>query len=278
LPLANPQTAAELFQIAASIARQQSYEIECLHVIKVPKHSQPDQVSVDGREGRKLLHRLERLGRQWQVPVHTQIRIAQDPAEAILEVIRERYINLLVMGWKGSSTSQQAIFGSLVDSLIERASCDLILIKLGTSPQAYPHQLHGESSWLIPMAGGPNVQRALKFLPGLTGLYARPDLPRLCLCKIYSPDSPPGPPGELQAVAASLHHQLGKPAVPFLVRAPSVPEAIARLVWSENCEAVVLGVSQEGLLRQVIHGNIPEAIARSVECTVILVRGASGLT
>ncbi|MCY7275399.1 MAG: universal stress protein [Phormidesmis sp. CAN_BIN44] len=37
---------------------------------------------------------------------------------------------------------------------------------------------------------------------------------------------------------------------------------------------IVLGATREGLLQQVIKGNIPEEIARQCDCTVILVRGA----
>jgi CIC family chloride channel protein len=37
---------------------------------------------------------------------------------------------------------------------------------------------------------------------------------------------------------------------------------------------VVLGASREGLLQHVVKGNIPEALARGVSSTVILVRNA----
>ncbi|MFM7440800.1 MAG: chloride channel protein, partial [Snowella sp.] len=38
LPLSNPQTAPALFQIAAAIAQDKNYEIDCLQVLSVPKH------------------------------------------------------------------------------------------------------------------------------------------------------------------------------------------------------------------------------------------------
>ncbi|HEY9624444.1 MAG TPA: universal stress protein, partial [Crinalium sp.] len=53
----------------------------------------------------------------------------------------------------------------------------------------------------------------------------------------------------------------------------SVAEAIKELVQREGCDVIVLGASREGLLQQVIKGNIPEAIARTSNRTVILVRG-----
>jgi hypothetical protein len=46
------------------------------------------------------------------------------------------------------------------------------------------------------------------------------------------------------------------------------------LAHTQHYDVVVLGASREGLLQQVVHGNIPEAIARGVNSTVILVRGA----
>jgi CIC family chloride channel protein len=274
LPLSNPQTALDLFQIAAGIARHHNYEIECLQVMPVPKHSLPEQVSVDLRESRKLLHRVERLGRQWQLPVHTQIRVAQDAAGAILEVMAERHPNLLLMGWKGSTSTPGAIFGGVTDTLIRQAPGDLVLVKLGTSPRAYPHHLKGEATWLVPMAGGPNVQRAVELLPGLTELYEEPALPQIWLCKIYPPSAVMPDDREIERTARSIQQQLHKPAVSVPIRSQSVSEAVIRLAAAKNCDAVLLGASREGLLQQVIHGNIPEAIAQGVDSTVILVRGA----
>ncbi|MGB7894248.1 MAG: universal stress protein, partial [Microcoleus sp.] len=51
--------------------------------------------------------------------------------------------------------------------------------------------------------------------------------------------------------------------------------ALIDLAQNDQCDAIVLGASREGLLKQVIHGNIPEAVARGCDCTVILVRSAS---
>jgi CIC family chloride channel protein len=58
------------------------------------------------------------------------------------------------------------------------------------------------------------------------------------------------------------------------VQASSVVNGVIDLVKTENYDVVVLGASREGLLQQAVQGNIPEAIASGVDCTVILVRGA----
>ncbi|NEQ80593.1 MAG: universal stress protein, partial [Moorea sp. SIO2I5] len=51
-------------------------------------------------------------------------------------------------------------------------------------------------------------------------------------------------------------------------------DALIRLAKAQKYDVVVIGASREGLLEQAIHGNIPEAIARGVDSTVILVREA----
>ena len=273
LPLANPKTAPALLQIAIAIARAEHYELECLQVIEVPKHCFPSQTAVKTLSSRRLLHRVERSGREEEIPVHTQIRVAQDTAEAILETISQRQIDLLLMGWKGSTSTQGAIFGNVVDTLIANASCDLVLVKLGKQPPAYPDDLEEDSRWLIPMAGGPNAQRAIELLPALTASYRRPQSPQITLCRVYPPKTDPDALA-FEKTALSLKEKLHRPVTPVLVRSHSVSDAVVRVATAEDCNLVMLGASREGMLQHAIHGNIPNAIARSLNSTVILVRGA----
>jgi len=272
LPIANPDTATALFKIAVAIARERNYEIDCLYVITVPRLSSPAEVRVDTREGRKLLHRLERLARQQNISVHTQISVAQDIADGILATIRERHSNLLIMGWTGERSTTGAIFGFLVDTLIAQAPCETILVKLGTK-DCFPNDPNRERIWLIPTAGGPNAQRALGLLPSLLSLSESSDYPKLWLCKIYSPTELLPDLSILEVLQASLQKAIAQPVLPLPIRSASPAEAVINLVESEDCSLVLLGASRESLLNQFLNGNIPSTIARAVNCTVILVRG-----
>jgi CIC family chloride channel protein len=273
LPIANPETASALFQIAGAIARQYNYEIDCLQVIEISRHSSPAETPVDTREARKVMHRLERLGRRQKLAVHTQIRVAQNVSEAIVETIRERYSKTLVMGWKGRTSTQGAIFGDVVDTLIHQAPCELVLVKLSANPLLFPFYLNNRAVWLVSLAGGPNAQRALQLLPALTKLYARPDTPELWLCRVYLTSEPDPDYQSLQALSQTLENEIDKPITSVPIYSQSVVEAVTDLARARNCDVVMLGASREGLLKHAIHGNIPEAIARNVAGTVILVRG-----
>jgi CIC family chloride channel protein len=270
LPLANPDTAEALWHIARGIAIANNYEIECLQVLPIPKHSQPSQIATDTRQSRRLMQRLERLGRKSKIPVSTQIRQAHNIASAILETIQERHISLLLMGWQGNST------GDTVDTLIHQAPCDLMLVRLGSESYSYPFALTTHATWLIPNAGGPNSQKALELLPGLLGIYSHPQGVQIRLCQIYSPRDAHPDYARLQETALFLKDKLASVIIPVPVRSPSLLNALIHLAQGEEYQGIVLGVSREGLLQQVIHGNIPEAIARNTTTTIILVRSALG--
>jgi chloride channel protein, CIC family len=280
VPLANPQTAPVLLELAAAIARERNYEIECLQIITLPRSSNPTQTAVKTTRSRRLLRLAEKLGRDWDIPVHTQIRTSHDTAQAILETIKQRHINLIFMGWKGSpATSPDRVFGNVVDTLIRSAPCDLVLVKLGYGEE---EQEDGSTiascplpvawnRWLVPIAGGPNSNYALKLLPALAKLAVTPSLK---VTQVFPPSIMLPDTSKLEAAAFFLSQKLNTGVGTIPVRSYSVADAVIHLAEADHCDVVVLGASREGLLQQVVHGNIPEAIARGVNSTVILVRSA----
>lgn len=263
VPLSNPETAPMLIQMAAKIALAHDYELECLQVILIPRGQSPAETSVRTTRSRRLLKQAEQGLQHYPIPVHTQIRLAHDPAQAILEVIKERHIDLILMGWKGKTTTPGRIFGNAVDTIIRQAACEVLLVKL--------HPAATFDKWLIPMAGGPNAQEALRLLPALVKLSDQPDVR---IFQVF--DHPPtaSEAERLRHTASTLADQLTCPVVSCLSWGKPVPEAVLELANLRHCGVIMLGASREGLLQQAIKGNIPEAITRESFCNVILVRGA----
>lgn len=264
VPLSNPQTAPILLNIAVAIARHYRYELECVNVILVPRSSVPSETTVRTTQGRRLLQQAERLGRAMDIPVHTQLRVGHDAAQAILETVKERHIDLLVMGWKGSASTTGRVFGDAVDTIIRQVACELVLVKLA-APIRFDR-------WLVPIAGGPNSDQALKLLPALVSLGQHPDVQ---ICQVFDSDPDTTDITPLQKKVMIWNEKLECPVSSRELWHESVSEAVIQLAWLEQREVIMLGASREGLLQQVIKGNIPEAIARNSNRTVILVRGAA---
>ncbi|MGF1992155.1 MAG: chloride channel protein [Nostoc sp. ZfuVER08] len=299
VPIANPETAAILLQMATAIARDRHYEIECIQVILVSRHSSPSETQVRTAKSRRLLRKAEVLAKKWRIPLHTQIRVTHDVAQAILEAINEQHIDLLLMGWKGNTSTPGRIFGNVVDTIIRQATCEVVLVKLGKTHQdagtnrrgdnrnlsqtlsasprpplsASPSSPHSFNSWLVPMAGGPNSRVAIKLLPALVTLGNNP---KIRLTQVFKPSQLQPNMAVLENAIRELmrRRKLSSTVVGVPVQANSVAEGVIKLVKTEGYDVVVLGASREGLLQQAIQGNIPEAIASGVESTVILVRSA----
>jgi len=263
VPLSNPQTAAQLLQLAAAIARDRNYELECLNVITIPRGNPPAETVVRTTSGRRLLKQAEQIGRMQQVSIHTQIRVAHDPAQAMLETIKDRHIDLILMGWEGHTRTPGRVFGTVVDTIIRQAACEVVLVKFREQP-TYNH-------WLVPIAGGPNALEGLQLLPALLTLGTNPDV-RVCQVFEHAPTTSETQP--LLQLVQELSSQLNCPVMPKPLWGVPIPDAVVELAWGERCDVIMLGASREGLLKQAIQGNIPEAIASQSNRTVILVRGA----
>ncbi|NEO29864.1 MAG: universal stress protein [Symploca sp. SIO3C6] len=279
VPIANPETAPVLLRIATAIARDRDYEIECLQVIIVSRSYDPTQTEVNTTKSRKLLQEAQQLGQNWNISIHTQIRVSHDTAQAILETINERHINLILMGWKGlPSKNPGRIFGSIVDTLIRQAPCELVLVKLGQKDR----RLSKETTvpfcslplawyrWLVSIAGGPPSNHVLKIMPALLAMSKAPEIlvTQVFPSSTLTPDTT-----ALKQAKNLLNQQVNVQVEAIAAFSNSVSEGVIKLASELKCDVVVLGASREGLLQQVIKGNIPEAIARGVDTTVILLRG-----
>ncbi|MGB3651857.1 MAG: chloride channel protein [Rivularia sp. (in: cyanobacteria)] len=273
--IANPETADTLLNLAATIAKYNRYEIECLQVITISGHNKPAETPVKTAQSRALLLSAEIIGKKLQVPVHTQIRVAHNVANATLETIKDRNINTVLMGWKGGTSTPGRIFGNVVDTIIRQASCEVMLVKLGkdlnTNLQKDSLIPTSFNSCLVPMAGGPNSKIALKLLPALA---ASNNKFKINLTQVFALSDEP----DTKVLQAARHqlidiYKLSNQITTVPLRSDSVAQGIINLVKTDESDVVILGASREGMLQQAIKGNIPGAIASGVDCTVILVRG-----
>jgi len=263
LPISNPVTAPVLLKLALAMAGDRQFELDLLHVITVPRGTSPAEATVRTTTSRRHLRHIEHLAQSSNLSVHTQIRVAHDPAQAILETIKERHIDLVLTGWKGNTDTPGRVFGNVVDTLVRQAPCEVVLAKLSSDPTF--------DRWLVPIAGGPNAQSALQWLPSLLTLSPNP---QVRLCQVILMQAPTPTSDILQDAAEALMQRSNAQVFARPIWGDTVPEAVLRLAAQKNCDVIVLGASRDGLLTQVMQGNIPEAIAHNSLCTVLLVRGA----
>lgn len=267
LPLANPDTAETLLKVAVAMAQSLNYELECLHIIHLPRNRLPAETPVQTTKSRRILQRAVRYGQRHQVSVHTQVIVAQDVAQAILEAEQTEHINLLLMGWQGQFFSGGQIGNPTVRTILQQAKSQVLVIRPAT------HFNMGKNQrWLIPVSGGPNVQQAIQLLPALVPISKSPNLK---LFQVYPPSSDLPDPSILDHYSQFLKQACPDSTVKSTqICAQNVADAIVELARLQQTDIIVIGASPTGLVHQALKGNIPLAIAQGTEATIILVRGS----
>ena len=263
VPLANPHNVESLIQIAASIAKERNGELLLLKVVKVP--SQVPLTSYDDKLLEKeqiSLNQIRAFAETLDVPSHTLIRVGYHVTRAILETSRQHHCNLTVLGWKGSTSSQQRILGNITDTIVRHAQTDIILVKLMSDQPI--------KRILLPTAGGEHAICAEQYAHAL----AHAQQGELTTCQVLSPDA--SEEQEKQSrdnLSASLKRLRAKNGIDLksqLIENESVVEGIVE--QANQYDAVMVGAAGKRFYPQILFGNIPEEIAKRTNSTVIMVK------
>ena len=263
VPIANPKTSQRLINLAAAIAKARNGEILLLEVIRVPDQLPPnayDETVVDREKGhlRKARDYAESLG----IPAHALIRVGHNVARAILETSSERHCSLIILGWKGHTTTAQRILGDITDTVVKHAQADLMLAKI-VSDQSIKRIM-------IPTAGGEHAQCAERYAADLTKFTKG----QLTLCQVAAPDASEE---NLERNSQTLKTALER--IPTdtdleittkVITDAKVTNGI--LNAGKGYDLVMIGAAGKSIYPQIMFGSIPEEIAKNLDTSVIIVK------
>ncbi len=273
--LSQPPLSMPLVRLAASIARDCDYELECLHVVTVPQHTAPSEAEIDLDYHHHYIETATAIAQSYGVSTHAQIRIAHDIVPTILETLRYRNIDRLVMGWNTDDLLPSQLFGARTDRILRHVNCEVVLVKWGKQLcQAMKENQAAKpllNRWLVPISGGQNAKLGLELLSGLVSLGTQP---AVRLCRVFDPECVDLRVSELKQVARELGDQLQLPVAATPLVGRSVVDRTIDLAHRHRYDVVLLGASEQTSLQHVLRGHIPYEIARGCNSTVILVRGA----
>lgn len=265
VPISHPDHIGDLITIASSIAKSKDGEILALGVIRVP-----DQLPVvEGKdfidEFKDIMDKAVEFGKKKDVVVNTLIRIGHSVNNAIVDTIKERDVDLMVMGWKGFSNTRGSVFGTVLDDVVMSAECDVVMIKMV--------HLDKMKNILLPMSGGPHAEYALEIAAAISKAYKS----NINVTMIV----PPGISFEERNIyqqrvddSVALIKDKVKNVEGELVKARSISSGILKM--TETYDVCILGAAREGLMQQLIFGSIPEIVAKKCRHTVIMVKKYQG--
>lgn len=188
--------------------------------------------------------------------------VGHNTARVILETSREQNCNLILMGWKGYTSTGQRILGEITDNVITHARRDIMLVKpVGTKPLR---------KILFPTAGGPHALQAEQYVSSIARYYEA----SVTVCGVALESTPNREMEEINTrmdeSATRLSAEDTITVDSKVIHHDSVSEAIVK--EAKKYDAVVIGAAGYGLYKQILFGSIPETIARYTTRTVILVK------
>ena len=268
IPVANPASLPILIKIAANLAKEKDACLIFLRVVTVPKQM-PLGYDFEGKEEEQvILEAAEKEARKYNVPTISVLRIAHNAARAILESAKDRQCQLILLGWKGYSTSADKILGRTTDAVVNYAKRDIMLVKIAKNK---PIQ-----KVLLPTAGGKHAREAEIYAASLVHAIGGD----LTLCRVVpSKDIPDDDmikhEKELQEAQSRIAKFNGVGANTKIIFGKSIPEAIEK--ESKNYDTTFVGATRDSIYQQVLFGSIPEQLATILKTNIVVVKHHSAV-
>jgi len=266
VPIATQEQARILGQIGTILGQDRDGEVFALHIVRVP----PQLTLSDGRlflkEGRTQLETVIQQARERDVPVHTMIRLGRDIAEAVRQTAVENASDLIVLGWPGYTNTTGRLFGSIIDPIVDNPPADIAVVRY--------RKFRPVHSILVPVAGGLNSRLAVR--TAISMARQGQDGPaRVIVMHVVPPgasevDRIRGDKYTRQAIEGNTYQPLDR----LVVEGDNVLNAI--LDTARDYDLIVVGATEEPLLRNLLVGNLPTRIAKEAQVTVVMVKRRSG--
>ncbi|MGA7931990.1 MAG: cation:proton antiporter [Kovacikia sp.] len=126
VPVANPSTEDNLLNLALLLAKTTGGTLLPLHILT--EHNEPISLEARARQD-ELLTTAETIAHAAVTDVEPIRRVDDAIDKGILRVAYERNADLIICGWKGYSSYQENFFGSVIDSLVQRAQVPVLITR-----------------------------------------------------------------------------------------------------------------------------------------------------
>jgi uncharacterized hydrophobic protein (TIGR00271 family) len=210
------------------------------------------------------------------VSVNILLRLGRHAGGAILATVREDRPDLLVLGWSGAPGRGQYLLGSTLDPLIQKAPCDIVVLRIGDDPDHLTDVLARVQQVLVPMRGDVKRGGANAALAVDLALDLSPDVQVTALNIAQLSRGRAGIQlGREQLATALKPWDENARVQPKVVQAPGVIGGILSETKS-GYDLVLVGASRESYIDRMLFGNVPQTVASDSLVPTIVVKRREG--
>ncbi|WP_058996774.1 amino acid permease [Haloarcula sp. CBA1127] len=253
VPLANPEHEQDLITLASAIAKQRGGTVIATHVVTVPDQTAlsaaADRSDEIDKNSQQLLDSAREDAETFGVDVETHTILSHKSYEAIFDAARTHTADLVVMGWGPDAHGSPGRAESAMDELTETVPCDFLVLRdRGFDP----------SRILLPTAGGPDSELSAAIVKLLQSEYDSD------VTLLNVDDDREAGEQFLKEWAA----EQGLEDAERLVKSGDVETAIRNA--ATDATLVLIGATEEGLLRRLVSKSLVLDVVDDVECSVLL--------
>jgi amino acid transporter/nucleotide-binding universal stress UspA family protein len=264
MSVANPANALPMIRTTYAMAKANDAEVELLHMVPVPDQvplSDADKYMWKGKEA--IVETMLYLAPMF--PISSTIRYCRNIARGIISAVRQKNVDLLILGWHGQSKKGRFRVGSTIDPIMERTPSRVMVLK-GHSDKIY-------KNILVPIAGGGNSAFAIEV--AFTVAEANSATVTLFSAKREGQEK------EIDfdrfidecKIKVSENMKLNKK----IVESSDPSRTILDELHDNEYDLLVLGASKEPKLKKIGHESIPERLCRQAKQPVIMVKASGGI-
>ncbi|MFB6224402.1 MAG: amino acid permease [Haloarcula sp.] len=255
VPLANPEHETDLITLASAVAKQRGGTVDATHIVTVP-----DQTALAGAAERadeidetseRLLDDAKADAETFGVDIETHTILSHRSFEAIFDAAKSHDADLVVMGWGPDAHGSPGRAESAVDELTESVPCDFLVMRdRGFDP----------SNILLPTAGGPDSDLTASVAKMLQAEYGSE------VTLLHVADEGKRDDAEQFLETWAEGHGLTDSAL--RVETGDVETSIEQA--AEDATLLLIGATEEGLLRRLVGGSLVLDVVDNVDCSVVL--------
>jgi nucleotide-binding universal stress UspA family protein len=262
-------------EIAASIAREFNSEVTVVHVIshdfmhpELKAHYQLPSLILHEldksyqKAGRKIIRAAEEFFKEENVEIKSELVRAEDPAEKILQMVKESEYDLLIIGNISDTQAERFSLGSIAEKISLYTECPVLIAKRKTKFKRL----------LVAVDGSEKADKALEYAIQLCRHFkARMTLLHVEKSELFrlEPKVTKQVGEEILGVAASkvkdvtcdTRLEFGNPA-----------RTILKVAKHENFDLIVLGSRGMSSVKRFLLGSVSADVSMHAQRSVLIVR------
>jgi amino acid transporter/nucleotide-binding universal stress UspA family protein len=262
VPLANPERAEMLVELAGRVARGSRGEVLALTVVDLPDVTGYSDAEpfVDGAQ--MVLKKAQQVAFRRQIPFSSLLKIGRSAGKEIVQVARENRCQLILLGYK---KDEDPLENSVIHHVISHQPCDIAILKTDqTSAETFRRIL-------IPVAGR-EVHDRLK--SRFIHCLFQPETTRISLMTVI----PPGSGSQVRQRALEVLKRATQiyqiPEAEFILdEHPQASEAI--ILRAMDYDLLVLGMKDDPWFKSFFFGSVAQQVAGRVRCATLLTKTLS---